>query len=161
LARDLTKPLQLDRTFDLAVCLEVAEHLPKSRANGLVGDLTSMARCVLFSAAVPGPTGTNHINSQYLPYWIELFQGYGYQALDPIRPRIWGNDSVEWFYQQNIVMFAGPKHPLLEKDFPVPWNIIHPKLYERALNRPLTLRMLTRGFPGALSRSIRYHMGRG
>src|SRR5208337_2663922 len=30
LARDLTKSLQLDRTFDLAVCLEVAEHLPAS-----------------------------------------------------------------------------------------------------------------------------------
>ena len=27
--RDLTKPLQFDRTFDLAVCLEVAEHLPE------------------------------------------------------------------------------------------------------------------------------------
>ncbi len=42
-ACDLTKPLQFDRTFDLAVYLEVAEHLPQSRARGLVADLTSLA----------------------------------------------------------------------------------------------------------------------
>jgi SAM-dependent methyltransferase len=159
LARDLTKSLQFDRTFDLAVCLEVAEHLPESRANGLVTDLTSMARCVLFSAAIPGPTGTNHINSQYLPYWVELFQEHGYEAIDPIRPRIWGNDSVEWFYQQNTVMFAVPKHPLLAKDFPKPRTIIHHELYEQVLHQKLTLGMLARGFPGAVSRSIRYHLG--
>jgi len=77
-ARDLTKPLQVDRTFDLALCLEVAEHLPESRASGLVVDLTSLSPCVLFSAAVPGPVGgvgTGHINEQYLPYWIDLFKG--------------------------------------------------------------------------------------
>jgi 2-polyprenyl-3-methyl-5-hydroxy-6-metoxy-1,4-benzoquinol methylase len=50
LARDLTKSLHFDRTFDLAVCLEVAEHLPESRAAGLVADLTAMAPCVLFSS---------------------------------------------------------------------------------------------------------------
>ena len=67
-ARDLSKPLQFNRTFDLAICLEVAEHLPESRAGSLVSDLTSLASCVLFSAAVPGQGGTNHINLQYLPY---------------------------------------------------------------------------------------------
>jgi hypothetical protein len=48
LERDLMKSLAFDRTFDLAVCLEVAEHLPASRAAGLVDDLTCMAPCVLF-----------------------------------------------------------------------------------------------------------------
>jgi SAM-dependent methyltransferase len=159
LARDLTKSLQLGRTFELAVCLEVAEHLPESRAGGLVADLTSMAPCVLFSAAVPGPTGTNHINSQYLPYWVNLFEAQGYEAIDPIRPRIWGNDSVEWFYQQDTVMFVAPKHPLLAKDFPKPQTIIHQELYEQVLHQKPTLGMLVRGFPGAVRGSIRYHLG--
>ena len=39
LTRDLTKSLHFDRTFELAICLEVAEHLPASRAAGLVADL--------------------------------------------------------------------------------------------------------------------------
>jgi 2-polyprenyl-3-methyl-5-hydroxy-6-metoxy-1,4-benzoquinol methylase len=36
LACDLTKPLRLDRRFDLAVSLEVAEHLPAEHAPGFV-----------------------------------------------------------------------------------------------------------------------------
>jgi SAM-dependent methyltransferase len=158
-ACDLMQPFEFDRTFDLAVCLEVAEHLPESRAAGLVADLTTIAPCLLFSAAVPGPTGTNHINSQYLPYWIELFQRQGYEAIDPIRPRIWGLKSVEWFYQQDIVMFAAPKHPLLNTEFSKPQSLIHQELYEQVLHQKLTLGMLARGFPGAVSRSIRYHLG--
>src|SRR5215469_2850718 len=155
---DLTKPLRLQRTFDLAVCLEVAEHLPESRARGLVADLTSLAPCVLFSAAVPGPgVGTNHINEQFLPYWIDLFQRMGYEGIDPIRPLILGNDSVEWFYQQNIVMFVAPRHPLLAKGVPKPRAFIHQVLYEQALRRVPTLRMLLSAFPNALLRSIRYH----
>lgn len=159
LARDLTKSLHFDRAFDLAVCLEVAEHLPESRAGGLVVDLVSIAPCVLFSAAIPGPTGTNHINSQYLPYWVSLFQTHGYEALDLIRPRIWGNNSVAWFYQQDTVMFVAPNHSLLTKDFPKPQTIIHQELYEQVLRSKPTLGMLARGFPGAVRRSIRYHLG--
>jgi len=43
LARDLNQPIHMDRRFDLAVCLEVAEHLKESRADGLV-DGNSWAR---------------------------------------------------------------------------------------------------------------------
>lgn len=158
LARDLTKSLVLDRAFDLAVCLEVAEHLPASRAAGLVDDLTSMAPCILFSAAIEGQPGTHHINSQFLPYWLELFRSREYEAIDPIRPRIWGNDSVEWWYQQNTIMFLAANHPLLAEGFPKPETIVHPQLYEQIVRRP-PLRMLARGFPGAVRRSIHSRLG--
>ena len=159
LSRDLTQPLRFDRTFDLALSLEVAEHLPESRAAGFVDDLTSLAPCVLFSAAVPGPTGTNHINSQYLPYWVELFKSKGFEAIDPVRPRILGKPSVEWFYQQDIVMFAAAAHPVLTKGFPKPQSFIHPELYEQVLYQKPTLGVMARCFPEAVSRSIRYRLG--
>ncbi len=159
LARDLTQPVTFDRTFDLAVCLEVAEHLPSIRAPGLVADLSSMAPCVLFSAAIPGPTGTHHINSQYLTYWVELFRARGYEAVDAIRPTIWGNDSVEWFYQQDIVMFAEPNHILLTKGFPQPQTFVHQQLYEQVLHMKPSLGTMVRAFPDAVSRSLRYHVG--
>ena len=51
---DLTKPVALERTFDLALCLEVAEHLPAEAGPGLVQSLTALAPVVVFSAAIPG-----------------------------------------------------------------------------------------------------------
>src|ERR1022692_3603555 len=42
-AHDLRQPIPIQRRFDLAVCLEVAEHLPSSRAESLVGDLCRLA----------------------------------------------------------------------------------------------------------------------
>jgi SAM-dependent methyltransferase len=157
--RDLTKPLSLGRTFDLVVCLEVAEHLPESRADGLAFDLASLAPCVLFSAAIPGPTGTNHINSQYLEYWVERFREQRYKAIDPIRPKILGNPAVEWFYQQDIVMFVAPNHPLASRGFPEPHSFVHPVLYEQVLHMQPSLGKIFKTLPSAIYRSIRYRLG--
>src|SRR5215471_8165418 len=52
-SRDLNDPVQLNDRFDLALCIEVAEHLPSTRASSLIEDLVRLAPCVLFSAAVP------------------------------------------------------------------------------------------------------------
>jgi 2-polyprenyl-3-methyl-5-hydroxy-6-metoxy-1,4-benzoquinol methylase len=35
-AKDLMEPIQLNRKFDLVICLEVAEHLPQKMADQLV-----------------------------------------------------------------------------------------------------------------------------
>lgn len=158
LARDLESQLELDRKFDLCVCLEVAEHLSSSRAESFVSDLTCLADCVLFSAAIPGPTGTGHINAQFLPYWVSLFAKQGYEAVDPIRPKIWGNDSVEWFYRQNTVIFVAPGHPVLKMGFPRPLSMIHSQFYLQVLNAPPTLAVIGK-LPAALVRSIKYRLG--
>jgi hypothetical protein len=105
-AVDLTRPLVLDRRYDLAICLEVAEHLPTWRSAGLVRDLTAAAPVVLFSAAIPGQGGTNHVNEQWPPYWRGLFAKQGYVRLDPFRPRIWRNPVVAPWYRQNLYLFA-------------------------------------------------------
>jgi hypothetical protein len=92
--------------YDLAVCLEVAEHLPESSAADLVRALTAFAPVVLFSAAVPGQGGVGHINEQWPAYWKGLFEQHGFYRRDPIRPRIWTNERVHWWYRQNIFLFA-------------------------------------------------------
>jgi SAM-dependent methyltransferase len=94
--------------FDLAVCLEVAEHLPARQARHLVGRLAAAAPVVLFSAAPPGQGGGGHVNCQPLSYWRALFEERGLKMLDPLRPRIRDDAGVAWWYRQNMVMFATP-----------------------------------------------------
>src|SRR5262245_29998610 len=46
--------------FDLAVCLEVGEHLTPGRAESFVGDVCRLSDTVLFGAAIPGQGGAGH-----------------------------------------------------------------------------------------------------
>ena len=50
---DLAQPLHLSRRFDLALCLELAEHLDIASAQSLVEVLTRLAPVIVFSAAIP------------------------------------------------------------------------------------------------------------
>jgi len=94
--------------FDLAMCLEVAEHLPAPNSRHLVRLLTSAAPQVLFSAAPPGQEGEGHINCQPLSYWRKIFEEFGFRMLDPFRPKLRDNRQVEWWYRQNLVLFVSP-----------------------------------------------------
>ena len=103
-----------DRRFDLAICLEVAEHLPPERAGDLVHSLCSLSDIVLFSAAIPGQGGVHHVNEQWPAYWAARFAGLGYKAIDTIRFRIWEDDEIPYWYRQNLVVYAGdgvPRNP--------------------------------------------------
>lgn len=109
-ATDLRKPFTLDDEFDVAVCLEVAEHLPIRSAQGLVESLVGLAPAVLFSAAVPLQGGTNHVNEQWPKYWATLFAGFRYRRVDAIRPTIWKDRRVKWWYRQNTFLFVNETH---------------------------------------------------
>ncbi len=98
LATDLEEPINLQTSFELALCLEVAEHLSSGRSAGLVRDLCGLAPAVLFGAAIPGQGGVGHINEQWQSYWIKLFSAQDYEYWDVIRPRILGADDTAWCY---------------------------------------------------------------
>jgi SAM-dependent methyltransferase len=103
---DLTAMPSRAESFDLAVCLEVAEHLSWRHAPQLVASLASLAPFVLFSAAVPGQSGVHHVNPQWPLYWVTLFADRGMRCLDVVRPKIWRNKKVDFFYRQNMFLFA-------------------------------------------------------
>lgn len=116
--------------FDLALCLEVAEHLPESRADSLVRDLTHLAPVVLFSAAVPRQGGTHHINEQWPSYWVARFGAAHYRAID-IRPLIWSDPGIEPWYRQNCILFVAPDHTLRETPASPDsvLDLVHPELF--------------------------------
>jgi SAM-dependent methyltransferase len=102
---DLTERFSVESRFDLALCLEVAEHLHESSADALVSSLTSCADMVLFSAAIPGQGGNSHVNEQWPDYWSERFRVHDYEAYDCIRDRVWTNSQVAWWYAQNSILY--------------------------------------------------------
>jgi glycosyltransferase involved in cell wall biosynthesis/SAM-dependent methyltransferase len=115
-AVDLSRSIDITERFDLAICLEVAEHLPFQRSETFVADLVSLSDVVLFSAALPFQGGTDHINEQWLEFWAILFRQHGYVPCDFLRPRIWANPEVEFWYAQNIVVFC--RRSIAEGTFP-------------------------------------------
>lgn len=92
--------------FDLIICMEVAEHLPQTRAASLVSDLSGLGDVVLFSAAVPFQYGTQHINEQWPEYWSILFRNQGFSCFDALRSGLWADFNVEWWYAQNALLFV-------------------------------------------------------
>ena len=106
LAADLTQPLRLQKYFDLAMSLEVAEHLGPEKADQFVDSLTRLAPIVLFSAAIPFQGGEHHLNEQWPTYWAERFDKRDYAALDPFRRLLWERSEVDWWYSQNLVLFV-------------------------------------------------------
>lgn len=105
-ATDLAQGFHLGRRFDLVESLEVAEHLEESHADLFVADLARHGDAILFSAAIPGQGGTRHVNEQWLSYWVPKFRGHGFELFDVLRPKLWNDDRIEFWYRQNAVLFA-------------------------------------------------------
>ena len=98
-----------NRTFDLAVSMEVAEHLPEKVADRYVDLLTRLSRVIVFTAASPGQGGADHINEQPPSYWITKFQQHGFKHAKELSQR-WSESwkasgDVESWYHQNLMIF--------------------------------------------------------
>ena len=147
-AVDLSEPVddkwKTDR-YDLAICLEVAEHLLNDRAESFVSDLCDISDLVLFSAATKLQTGPGHVNEQRLSYWIKLFQGRGYRCLDIIRRKIWDDTDIPVYYRQNTLVFTCKDVPEQCAEYEIGddyIDVIHPDLYESRMIECLSEKLL-------------------
>lgn len=130
---NLGEPFSLPRRYDLAISLEVAEHLPPQRADGFVTTLTDLSDRVLFSAAVPRQGGERHINEQWQSFWVKLFAARGFDVHDFIRSRIWNDEQMPYWYRQNTLFFARRGLALsaaaATAPSPMPLDVVHPFLF--------------------------------
>ncbi|MEO6666923.1 MAG: methyltransferase domain-containing protein [Nitrospiria bacterium] len=131
-----TGPLDLGRRYDLAICVEVAEHVPQERAQAFIEGLTRLSDLVLFSAAIPGQGGTGHINEQWPEYWANLFSAHGYVCADGLRFALWHDQKIPWWYRQNILLFAAARwEPRLRVSgldvVAQPLPVVHPAHFKR------------------------------
>lgn len=163
-AVDLTHPPTLDRRYDLAMSVEVAEHLPAECAAEFVSALTAAAPAVLFSAAIPHQGGIHHVNEQWPEYWRELFRRQGYSAVDAIRPRVWGHGNVDWWYQQNVLLYchsdalaANPRlQPVNDERM---LDLVHPYFFTFVAERDPTLGEVLSILPRMIVNSIAFRLG--
>ena len=79
---DLNTPLPVERQYDLAMSIEVAEHLNPESSNHFVESLCKLSSIVLFSAAIPGQSGHCHINAHWPDYWADKFRKQGFTGYD-------------------------------------------------------------------------------
>lgn len=105
-AYDVTKPIDLNRKFDIAISMEVGEHLPTTQSDTLVDSLTLHADIIVFSAAIPFQGGTDHINEQWPDFWATKFEARGYTVFDFARPRLWNEERIDYYYIQNGFLYV-------------------------------------------------------
>lgn len=114
--------------YDLAVCLEVAEHLSELAGATLVGELCRTARVIAFSAAIPGQGGHGHLTERWPTYWAELFRDHGYVLVDPWRDALWDEPGVEPWYAQNLLLAQRATRGTLA-EVPAPRCLVHPTVW--------------------------------
>jgi len=155
--------INLERKYDLAISLEVAEHLPESSARNFIKTLTDSSDIVLFSAAIPFQGGTNHINERWQSYWRDIFDSYGFAGTDFPRKKIWNEPDVDICYRQNITLYvkkekletiAVTKEYFSDKG---QMDCVHPELYIMVQKRELPLRLL---YKMAFKRTINKLLGK-
>lgn len=144
-AADVTNPFEVSAksgggSFDLAISLEVAEHLDKAHAETFVRTLTGLSDRVLFSAAIPYQGGTSHVNENWPEYWAILFRAAGYEVVDLFRPRLWGDRRVSFWYRQNALLFVRKGSPAAEAfaadaGLRFPLSAVHPEMLAWASSR--------------------------
>ena len=169
---DLTRPFTVPRTFDAALSLEVAEHLPESSARHFVESLVALAPVVLFSAAIPRQMGEDHVNEQWQSWWVERFAAAGYTAVDCMRRRVWDDPEVEWWYAQNMLLMVRRDHldasPVLLREHERtngPYSLVHPRAYldrlaAADLSRPRGAMEWLRLGPELIGGTLRRTLGR-
>lgn len=134
-SHDLGQVINLGVKYDLAMSLEVAEHIDEKFADVYFQNIIRASDTVLFSAAIPGQEGVHHVNEQWHSYWIEKFIYAGYKVDYHLRNYFWNNERISPWRRQNILLF----HKFVDSPFSeLPNNmvdVVHPEVFTDRVRR--------------------------
>lgn len=139
---NLEEEIQLKRKYDLAISLEVAEHLDAEFSDLFVESLTNSSDNILFSAAIPGQGGENHVNEQWQSYWIEKFVAKGYAVDTSIRDFFWTEMKIAPWRRQNILFFSRHIKGKLITSEEI-YDVVHPEMFEYILKNKKSEQMVS------------------
>lgn len=112
--------------FDLAICLEVAEHLPERLADSIMESVTSASDLILWGAGPPGIGGDGHRNEKWPTWWDAKFLARGFGVNEAIRWVLWCQSGPPIWYRQDIMIYEKGR----DLDGP-PLDAIHPEIWSR------------------------------
>ena len=100
-----TGVLEPIRWHNLAICLEVAEHVSAEGSQNLVETLCSHSRNILFSSAPKGQGCEMHLNEQSLKYWDEKFNKRGYKRVKNFKKDLENIEKIDYWYVNNTCLY--------------------------------------------------------
>jgi SAM-dependent methyltransferase len=172
LLQDLENRVRLERRFELAISVEVAEHLSPQRGPSFVEDLCAASDVVLFGASIPGQGGleggVHHVNEQWQDYWAQLFAAQGYACLDLLRDKYWNDARFAScsYYVANALVYVRDGHALLarcaSRVVTEGWRlrVVHPRVYESSHAESAGFLPTLRSMPRKLVRALRRRWSR-
>lgn len=97
---DMRDPILHNFYCDLAMSIEVAEHIEPEFAEVYVENMTKLANNLLLTIAGPGQKGHHHVNLQPIGYWDNLFNKLNYfrdlKAEDRIEELLYAHRRNRW-----------------------------------------------------------------
>lgn len=154
--RDLRNEINLNRKYDLVISLEVAEHIEPECADVFLNNLVKHSDTIIMSAAIPYQGGTFHVNEQWPEYWIDKMKKKGYEVYDILRPIIWYNSKIDYYYRQNVLLFSNNKEFQNYKTLDQIYSIVHPiKWLESQDHKRQSLKFLLKSLPYSIYNAIK------
>jgi hypothetical protein len=102
---DLTKPFTVAKGN--TICLEVAEHIPKSYEQIFIDNIfNNTDKVLILSWAIKGQGGHGHVNEQDAGYVIDLLtsKGFEYDLDRSLSLRAEGGSEL-WWFKNSIYVF--------------------------------------------------------
>ncbi|MBX7065764.1 MAG: class I SAM-dependent methyltransferase [Parachlamydiales bacterium] len=104
---DLTQDLDLGRSYDWVLSLEVGEHIPAEYERVFIENLIKHARKgIVLSWAVKGQDGWGHVNTQDNEYIKNVLFLYGFVNDSDAENALRSHSSLTWF--KNTIMVFRP-----------------------------------------------------
>lgn len=105
---DLTDPNLELPTSEVAICLEVAEHIPRPHESTLLDHLLGSCQQLVISWAAPGQPGTGHVNCRREEEVIALFASRGFVVDGTETARLRKSATVPWLKQNVLTLSRDP-----------------------------------------------------